>query len=402
MRRTLAEGRLGREAALREIISPGGDAILETATREAFGELIALLREIDARYLGPEFRIADPASVVDGHAFALNLLSAGIDLYLDADPERPRFVSLVSPARKFLGDNPDAYYFLAPIEGARAYRIRGNISGAVYTSFTFQKSDASGWASEIFAARNDRELDVARDGSYELVLARHRPPGTPDRGFVELVPDAVSVTTRHYFENPTCAQLDPTLRVPLSIEPLGRPGPAPPLDDAATATRMRSVVRFVREATLGMPPRDPAQQPAWVSTVPNQLGVPDFYAPTESAWGAVDNAYSMGPFLLGAGDALVMEGRLPECCFANVVLWNRFMQSHDYRDRTISRNRRQLKLGHDSSFRIAIAASDPGIPDWLDTGGRAFGLIFWRFLLPVGPFEPIRTRVVPVGEVAKI
>ena len=136
--------------------------------------------------------------------------------------------------------------------------------------------------------------------------------------------------------------------------------------------------------------------------MPNRLGVPDFYAPAESAWGAVDNAYSMGPFLLGADTALVMEGRLPECCFANVVLWNRFMQSLDYRDRTISLSRRQMTLGPDQSFRIAIAASDPGIPDWLDTGGRPFGLIFWRFLLPVGPFEPIRTRVVPVGEVAKL
>ncbi len=375
---------------------------VETATREAFGELIALLREIDARYLGPEFRIADPGSVVDGHAFALQVLAAGIDLYLDADPARPRFVPLVSPSRKLLGDNPDAFYYLAPLSGALAYRIRGNIAGAVYTSFTFQNSDSSGWASEIFAARNDRELDVARDGSFELVLARERPPGTLEKSFVELAPDAVSVTTRHYFENATCAQLDPTLRVPISIEPLVRPGPAAPLDDAATASRMRAVLRFVRETTLGMPPRDAAQQPAWVSTLPNRLGVAEVYAPGESAWGAVDNAYSMGPFLLGAGDALVMEGRLPECSFANVVLWNRFMQSLDYRDRTTSRNRRQMTLGRDQTFRIAIAASDPGIPDWLDTGGRPFGLIFWRFLLPVGTLEPIRKRVVPVGEVAKL
>ena len=311
-------------------------------------------------------------------------------------------MSLVSPARKFLGDNPDAFYFLAPLSGARAYRIRGNVSGAVYTSFTFQRSDATGWASEIFAARNDRELEVARDGSYELVLARERPRGVPDRRFVALAPDAVSVTSRHYFENATCAQLDPTLRVPLSIEPLERPAPAAPLDDATIAARMRSVVRFVREATLGMPPRDPAQQPAWVSVVPNQLGVPELYAPAESAWGAVDNAYSMGPFLLGPDSALVMEGRLPECSFANVVLWNRFMQSLDYRDRAISLNRRQMTLGPDGSFRIAIAPSDPGIRDWLDTGGRPFGMIFWRFLLPTGPFEPIRTRVVPVNEVAKL
>jgi len=373
-----------------------------TATREAFGELVALLGEIDARYLGPSFRIADPDSVVAGHALALNLLAAGIDLYLDADPERPRFVPMVSPARKFLGDNPDAFYFLAPLSGACAYRLRGNLAGAVYTSFTFQKSDASGWASAIFASRNDRELEVARDGSFELVLARERPEGVSERRFVELAPDAVSVTSRHYFENAICAQLDPTLRVPLSIEPLEPPGAAAPLGDATTAARMRGVVRFVREATLGMPPRDPSQQPAWVSVVPNRLGVPGVFAPSESAWGAVDNAYSMGPFLLAPGDALLMEGRLPECCFANVVLWNRFMQSLEYRDRTISLNRRQMTLGADQSFRIAIAARDPGIADWLDTGGRPFGLIFWRFLLPTGALEPIRTRVVPVGEVARL
>ncbi len=373
-----------------------------TATREVFAELIVLLREIDTRYLGPEFRIADPGSVVAGHALALNLLAAGVDLYLDADPARPRFVSMVSPTRKLLGDNPDAFYFLAPIEGAHGYRIRGNLSGSVYTSFTFQSADATGWASEIFATRNDRELEVARDGSFEFVLSRQRPPGVRDRGWVELAPNAVSVTSRHYFENPICAQLDPTLRVPLSIEPLEPPSPAAPLDDAATAARMRAVVRFVREATLGMPPREPGQQPTWVSVVPNQLGVPELFAPGESAWGAIDNAYSMGPFLLGPGDALVMEGRLPACCFANVVLWNRFMQSLDYRDRTISLNRRQMQLGPNESFRIAIAASDPGIPDWLDTGGRPFGMIFWRFLLPCSALEPIRTRVVPIGEVAKL
>jgi len=372
------------------------------ATREVFGELIALLREIDARYLGPEWRVADPGSVVAGHALALNLLAAGIDLYMDADPERPRFVSMVSPSRKLLGDNPDAFYYLAPLSGARAYRLRGNVAGAVYTSFTFQRSDSTGWASEIFATRNDRDLDLARDGSFELLLSPKRPPGTRDRAWVELAPDAVSVTSRHYFENPICAQLDPTLRVPLSIEPLEPPAPAAPLDDATTASRMRAVLRFVREATLGMPPRDPGQQPAWVSGVPNRLGVPELFTPGESAWGAVDNAYSMGPFLLGPGDALVMEGRLPSCCFANVVLWNRFMQSLDYRDRTISLNRRQMNLGPDQSFRVAIASSDPGIPDWLDTNGRPFGMIFWRFLLPSGALEPIRTRVVPVGEVAKL
>jgi hypothetical protein len=376
--------------------------LFDTATRQAFGELVSLLEELDRRWLGPEWRILGPDDVVSGHALALHLLSAGIDLYFDADPARPRFVSMVSPARKFLGDNPDAFYFLAPLSGACAYRIRGNVAGAAYTSFTFQKCDATGWASQIFASRNDRELEIARDGSFELVLSRERPPGATPRTWVELDPDAVSVTSRHYFENPICAQLDPTLSVPLAIEPLDPPAPATPLDDDAVAARMRAVIRFVREATLGMPPRDPAQQPSWVSMVPNQLGPPELFSPGESAWGAVDNAYSMGPFFLKPDDALVMEARLPECAFANVVLWNRYMQTLDYRDRTVSLNRRQMTRERDGSVRIVIAARDPGVPNWLDTAGRPLGLIFWRFLLPASPLEPIATRVVPVSEVASL
>ena len=109
----------------------------------------------------------------------------------------------------------------------------------------------------------------------------------------------------------------------------------------------------------------------------------------------------MGPFLLGPDDALVMEGRLPECCFANVVLWNRFMQSLEYRDRTISLNRRQMKLGPDGSFRIVIAHRDPGVPNWLDTDGRPFGTIFWRFLLPQEEPERPRTQVMALADVAK-
>jgi len=29
-----------------------------------------------------------------------------------------------------------------------------------------------------------------------------------------------------------------------------------------------------------------------------------------------------------------------------------------------------------------IAHEDPGVPNWLDTGGHREGTIFWRYLLP--------------------
>jgi hypothetical protein len=39
-------------------------------------------------------------------------------------------------------------------------------------------------------------------------------------------------------------------------------------------------------------------------------------------------------------EALVIEGRLPRCTFANLVLWKRWMQSLEFRSRRVSLNRR--------------------------------------------------------------
>jgi hypothetical protein len=361
--------------------------------------MMALVAEAERRTLSTEWNVRSPQEVIDGHRLLLHLLAAAVDLYFEGDPERPRFLPIVTPSRKFLGDNPDAHYFFTVLRGDRRFRIRGNTAGAVYTSFTFQGAE-SATAAGITAARNHTQFDVAADGSYTLEIG----PGASGRNGVPLDAKTVSITTRHYFENAVSAQLDPTLRVPLEIEPLDAVGPPPPLTDAECARRLRAAARFFREGTLDMPPRDPKTQPAWVSTVPNQLGTPPLQSGREdvSAWHAVDNAYSMGPFLLKPDEALVMTGRLPDCGFANVVLWNRWMASFEYRyGRRISLNRKQMKLEPGDRYRIVIAGRDPGVPNWLDTEGRPFGTIFWRFQLPKEPPEQPQARVVPLADVAK-
>jgi hypothetical protein len=59
-----------------------------------------------------------------------------------------------------------------------------------------------------------------------------------------------------------------------------------------------------------------------------------------------------------------------------------------------------MELGPGGSFRIVISQQDPGVPNWLDTGGHRRGTMFWRFLLPKEDPETPRCRVVPVTEVA--
>ena len=48
-----------------------------------------------------------------------------------------------------------------------------------------------------------------------------------------------------------------------------------------------------------------------------------------------------------------------------------------------------------------IAHRDPGVPNWLDTEGRPFGMVFWRFFLPEGPIETPRAEVVPLDRLKR-
>ncbi|MEK7414930.1 MAG: peptide ABC transporter substrate-binding protein, partial [Planctomycetota bacterium] len=52
----------------------------------------------------------DALGVAEGYRHLTHLLAYALDLYLDADPERPVFTPLAAPTQKILGDNVDSRY----------------------------------------------------------------------------------------------------------------------------------------------------------------------------------------------------------------------------------------------------------------------------------------------------
>src|SRR5574340_1702907 len=107
-----------------------------TQSRTAYHEVLALLEELDTRYLGPEWNNQD--HVPEGHRCIMQALLTGLNVVFEADPERPVFQRSVGPNMKHTGDNADAIYYVAYIRSDRSYRIRGNTAGAVYTSFSLE------------------------------------------------------------------------------------------------------------------------------------------------------------------------------------------------------------------------------------------------------------------------
>jgi hypothetical protein len=366
----------------------------------AFDELLDLLADIRDEYVLSPKRFDDELDVVEGFRYVTELLSEASELLAEADPERPRFSSIVSPARKFLGDNPDALYQQAVIRGDRSYRVTGRRDEQTYISFTIHGPDpAGGINGPVLADRNDRDLVVQPDGTFEIVLSPDEHPGN----WIRLDPDARMVIVRNYYLRERSVQTDADVAVRLGIEPLDDPGPPPPLDDATFARRLRDANAFLYATTIGMrvfgdPPAVPVP---FVSSEPNTVGTPWCFRNADvDAAGAVDIYYSSGSFDLAPDQALVMEGKLPACAFVNVMLWNVHMQTLEYRYRRSSLNGAQIETGSDGEYRIVISERDPGVPNWIDTGGHRHGTIFWRFLLPEVQPETSRCRVVPVDQLA--
>ncbi len=368
------------------------------ATSHALRRLINTFNDFDQVYLQGLFGEPDAREVAEGERYLLHLLSTGIELFVEGRDTHPEFASIVSPTRKLMGDNADAYYFHSQLRGDTWYRIRGQLTGETYLSFTVHTGDSpGGWATGVASAINHKGITFDAEGNFDFLL------GSEDRGNGFFTTDkAVSIISRHYYLNDTYAAADPLLHPRLSIEPIERPSPPEPLSDEEMARKLDALTAFVRANSIERPMFNPLTTPDWFSIIPNKLGKPAKWENDEAGggWGAVDNAYSAGLFKIKADEALIIRGRMPDCLFSNVLLWNRYLQSFDYRYRQVSLNKKQMQLDTDGSFTLVVAHSDPGVPNWLDTEGHDTGIIYWRFMLPTSDIAAMKTELVSLGDVS--
>ena len=366
---------------------------MTTDAGRAFHALLDTLRDADQTFLTGPRADMDALGVAEGYRHLTHLLAYALDLYLEGDAERPVFTPLASPTQKILGDNVDSLYHFAPLRGDRRYRIRGRRGNEIYLAFCVYGGKPDGeWSERVVANLSQRDLVCDADGAFEIVLAADSPgrpglaaePLSSAGNAIALAPDAVCVIVRQYFLDRRAVR--PASFTIEAIDPVAAP---PPLDDATLARRLRAVATFVRE-TIQFAPL-PSGLP------PNLLGPPMPWNPHVPGWGTPDNVYSLGLFRLEDDEALVIEGRSPACVYFGAQLWNRYMQSLDYRHHRVSLNASEITFAPDGSFTLVVAHRDPGLPNWLDTAGHREGVVFCRWLQSEELPAPPTSRVIRLG-----
>jgi hypothetical protein len=357
-------------------------------TRAVVHELIDALEELDAKFFEGDNALDDDQQVLEGYKWIFSILQVALDTQVWGDSANPRFVEIVGPYKKWGGDNADAYYQFAPVDPDVVYRVTGTKGDAAYLSLTVYGGPRDGHYSErIVGSVNDRDdLKIAKDGSFEFVMARERPKGWKG-AFIQLEDDAVAAITRDYLEDPFRGK-----RCGWHIQAVDPPTMYRETD-ADLARRFRAALTWVR---------DQAQMVPLGLGAPNQIDEPYPVQKVTFGWAAGDAAYAMGSFDLAPDEALVITGRSPECAFWNCCLWNQFMHTYNYDYERVTINGAQADYEDDGSWAIVIAHDDPGHPNWLSTAGHPRGRIWFRWFYPTATPERPMTRVVNLGDVPAI
>lgn len=359
------------------------DASNEKPTaHEAWRAFVAGLGEAGER-LARRTAELSPEEQADGFRALLRALHNQLGRF-EVDRERPELVPFNGWRQKFFMDNPDFVYQVADVRPDRRYCITGTRGDAVFVSLTAYA--ASGLADAAATARLDSDsLTFDAAGRFSVTLSAERPAAGD---WLRLPEGASAVWVRHFYEDVRNDALGAC-----TIEALDG-GPPPPFIEpdrfARHLARLGSTLSRV-SAVLGAVEKDERPRANTVRHWSEMQGGAAFTEPGIH--------YLRGAWELGPGEALVIEGEAVPCRYWNVLLYSRFLNSLDHRHRTVSLTGSRIPL-RDGRYRLVLAARDPGVPSWLDTEGRPFGLFVMRWLHAERAPELPALRVVRVDEVA--
>ncbi len=231
-----------------------------------------------------------------------------------------------------------------------------------------------------------QQIEYDDGGNFEIMLSCQEKAGN----WLPMEHDTSMLIVRQNFldkDNETAATLN--------IERIGAEGPPAPLHPETLVQGLADSAAFVKGTASLF-----AKWAEDFMATPNLL-IPLDPKLTGGAHGDPNIFFHMGYWRLEAGEALVVEGRPPDCEYWNFQLNNHWMESLDYRYHSVHYNKHSTSYEDDGSFRLIISHEDPGLPNWLDTAGHDRGTMGLRWVKADSHPQP-QLRVVKLSELTSI
>jgi hypothetical protein len=345
------------------------------------------------------FRPQAPTGEVD-RAGAIRLLSRNIALALafkleNADPAYPMLMHYFDPFRKQGGDNSDALYVGAPMNGVDTYRLVGRLGSARYFAITVVETGPTPYGGGVAATVFGEDIETDSDGRFSLVFSPQEQPGH----WIKTTPNTFRVTVRQFF-----ADWEHEEPMEAHIERVTGDGGAPQLSAAHVASGLADAAAWLKISLT-----------YWADMIEKWKRRPNHFLSYRQL---DDHKIDATP----GGEPLIAYWQLPpdEVLIVRVVppptakYWavefgNYWWETMDYRFRLANTNCHYARLEPNGELIIVVSHEDPGVPNWLDPSGHSEGYLTVRWMLaetcPIPQCQQMKradlARALPAG-VARI
>jgi len=211
----------------------------------------------------------------------------------------------------------------------------------------------------------DDELEVAEDGSFELVISPREHAGN----WIRSTPATYRVTFRQFFadwenEEPMVA----------TIERAGAARPPEPLTARRLDEGLQGAAHWIRWS-VGY----------WAEMLDKwQLRPNEFISYGELESNSIDFTPGGAPLIsywkLPRDEVMLIRVTPPEASYWAVEFGSYWWETMDYRYRLCSLNQHHAQLEQDGSLLVVVSHEDPGLPNWLDPSGHDEGYVTFRWI----------------------
>ena len=296
------------------------------------------------------------------------MIGHGVIALVQSDPDYPEFVCVTNLAFNILTPNPDFMYTWTPVRAEGAYRLRGSRGTGPFTELTF----LNGWYpmehnNGTVGTLNLDDLTLTADGAFDVLVSPKRPADHSGDWF-QMPERCDGIIVRS-----TCYDWVNERDSVIAIERLDVPAIRPRMSAKQLSERLGGLAKWAERACnrhhLRLKELD-------AQGLHNTLQMYDY-----SSWGgAKGQIYVEGLYSLADDEALIIETDVPDV--ARYWAWmvtDDQIGTIDWMNRQSSINGFQAEMDSDGKFRAVVSNRDPGIANWLDTGGYNYGMIWGRW-----------------------